>query len=169
MTHDAHSSLWCSQDTQRFFPHLKLQHRRQQSTDCVANTLSVLTGIEPALIQAEINTQSPISWSDFLAGSGLQLAYCNTDFRRLRHYVQDLLALDDLFLISTYGALDPGEIGREPDLSGWITGSHISVLYRDTVFDSMLGKTCLLTEYNRLNRYVKRLFRVVPLGYSRSL
>ena len=169
MPHDLHCTLWPSHDTRRFFPDLTLRHRRQLSTDCVPNALSVITGIEPAFVKRDINTQSPISWSDFLGGSGYQLAYCNTDFRRLQHYVAELLALDDLFLISTYGAVDPRAIGSEPDSAGWITSSHIAVLYRDTVYDSMLAGPCPLAEYGRLNRYVKRLFRVVPFGFSRSL
>ncbi len=169
MPHDLHSTLWDAHESSPLFPDLKLQHRRQTSTDCVANALSVLALAEPASIALEINTQSPISWSDYLLGAGYQLAYCNTDFRRLHHYVDELLELDDLFLISTYGSMEPSQIGREPDQNGWITGSHIAVLYRDTVYDSMLSGPCRLRDYPRNNRYVKRLFRVVPAGFSRSL
>ena len=169
MPHDLHSPLWDSRDDTRYFPDLTLRHRRQQSTDCVANALSMLTGVEPGSIALDINTQSPISWSDYLMGCGMQLAYCNTDFRRLDHYVDELLDQDDLFLLCTYGSLDPMQIGREPDESGWITGSHVAVLHQDIVYDSMLSGPCPLIDYPRNNRYVKRLFRVVPAGFARSL
>jgi hypothetical protein len=131
--------------------------------------LSLLTGEEPTAVRAQLNTQDPVSWSKYLQRHGMKLAYCSTDLRRLRHYADELLAHDDLFTISTYSPGEPDEIGEEPDGSGWICGSHFVVLHRDTVYDTRFAHPVALRDYCDLNRYVKRLFRVVPASHERGL
>lgn len=169
MPYDTTSQLWPNHALRHYFHDLKIEHRRQIGPTCVPTCLAQLTGMEPAFIQREINTQSPISWSDYLMTAGYQLAYCSTDFRRLCHYVDELIALDDLFLISTYSGTSAADIGREPDADGWIIGSHIALLHRDQVYDTMLNAPIPLQDYRRNTHFVKRIFRVVPLNFARSL
>lgn len=169
MPYDNTSQLWPNYTARHYFHDLNLDHRRQTGPTCVPTCLSLLTGMEPAFIQREVNTQSPISWSDYLMTSGYQLAYCNTDLRRLGHYVDELIELDDLFLISTYSATDAADIGREPDENGWIISSHIALLHRDMIYDSLLSRPVDIRDYERNSHFVKRIFRVVPLNFARSL
>ena len=169
MPYDLTSGLWAADDSNRYFSDFQVVHRRQGGSNCVANTLAMLTGKDPYRIKEEINTQSPISWSDFLRPHGFQLAYCNVDFRRLKHFVDELVAYNDLFLLAYYSPLDARDIGREPDQEGWISGSHIVLLNGDTVHDGLLHSHVKLHDYQRLESYVKRIFRVLPVGNSRSL
>lgn len=169
MEFDFASSLWPSQDATPYFQERQLQHRMQKGGSCVSTGLSLLTGEAPTAIRQQINTQDPVSWSCYLEGHGLKLAYCPTDFRRLRHYVDDLLALDDLFTFSTYSPELPREIGAEPDEEGWICSSHFVVLHRDTVYDTRFPEPIALVDYEDLQRYVKRIFRVVPSAQVRGL
>lgn len=99
----------------------------------------------------------------------MKLAYCNVDFRRLKHYVVDLLKLDDLFLISTYSPSRLEEIGADPDFDGWVCGSHLTVLHREVLFDTRFREPTLLYGCVELDHYVKRIFRVVPSTHRRGI
>ena len=165
---DPHSRLWPAPDG-RFFPDLTIRHRRQVGGSCVSTCLSLLSGEDPELIRHQVNTQDPVSWSAYLRPYGMKLAYCPTDLRRLKHYVPELLALDDLFAIGTYSPEEPREIGAEPDDEGWICSSHLVLLHRGTVHDTRFEQPCELVRYRDRNRYVKRLFRVVPAGSARGI
>jgi hypothetical protein len=166
---DAHTGLWSPPEPAPHFHHLSLTHRVQIGGSCVSTGLSLLTGEEPASIRSQLNTQDPVSWSRYLQRHGMKLAYCSTDLRRLRHYVDELLAHDDLFTLSTYSPGNPHDIGEEPDSSGWICSSHFVVLHRDTVYDTRFDHPVPLRDYCDLNRYIKRLFRVVPVDHARGL
>jgi hypothetical protein len=167
--HDLSSGLWGNQMPQRFFPDLRLTHRVQVGGSCVSTGLSLLTREAPGQIRRSINTQDPVSWSCYLMGHGMKLAYCNTDLRRLKHYVQELLALDDLFALSTYSPTAAQAIGTEPRAGGWVCSSHFTLLHRDTVYDTRLPAPVLLRDYPDCERYVKRMFRIVPLLHPRGL
>ena len=164
--YDAAGSLWPSDDQRQFFADIDITHQQQVGGTCVSTGLSQITGEAPMDIRAQINTQAPTSWSLYLQQHGMKLAYCNSDFRRLKFYVDELLALDDLFTISTYSPTDPEAIGCDPDASGWVCGSHFFLLYRDTIYDTAQSKPILLEDYYGLDRYVKRIFRVVPCQAS---
>lgn len=166
---DAHTLLWSPPEHTPHFHHLRLTHRVQIGGSCVSTGLSLLTGEEPVEVRAQLNTQDPVSWSRYLQRHGMKLAYCPTDLRRLHHYVDELLAHDDLFTLSTYSPGNPLDIGEEPDSSGWICGSHFVVLHGDMVYDTRYPHPIPLREYEDLNRYVKRLFRVVPADHERGL
>jgi hypothetical protein len=166
---DAHSACWSPPEAEPHFRHLRPTHRVQIGGSCVSTGLSLLTGEEPVAVRAQLNTQDPVSWSRYLQRYGMKLAYCPTDLRRLRHYADELLAHDDLFTISTYSSTNPLDIGAEPDGSGWICGSHFVVLHRDTVYDTRFAHPVALRDYDDLDRYVKRLFRVVPASHARGL
>jgi hypothetical protein len=167
--YDTSNALWSANDAVSWFHDYPLVHRLQQGGSCVSTCLSLLTQMEPELIRPWINTQNPVSWSQFLTPFGLKLAYCPTDFRRLRHYAAELADLDDLFLVSTYSSTDPLNIGAEPDADGWVTGSHVVALHRSQVYDTRHYTPCELSTYVDLDRYVKRLFRVVPVHHPRGL
>ncbi len=164
-----YASCWFPCEAAPLFPNLNIEHRTQIGGTCVSTGLSLLRKEEPGEIRNKINTQYPVSWSKYLNGHQMKLAYCSTDFRRLHYYVDELLAHNDLFTISTYSPSEPGEIGSDPNNEGWICGSHFFVLHRDTVYDTRFKSPVALKEYRDLNRYVKRLFRVVPCNHARGL
>lgn len=166
---DLKSRLWPDRNGPSWFRDLDIGHDMQFGGSCVATSLGLLTGEDPDIIREAINTQDPVSWSHYLQGYGMKLAYCPTDLRRLRHYAKELLALDDLFAISTYSSTDPADIGREPDSRGWICGSHLALLHRSRVHDTRLAAPVPLNEYADLDCYVKRVFRVVPVEVVRGL
>ncbi len=157
-----------------FFHDLNLQHIKQQGPSCVPTTLAMIakaTGalVSPEDIMLEINSQAPHTWSDALSPYGMQLAYCNTDVRRLSHIVDELVTLDDLFLVSFYSEDPP----FDPPLgSGKLCTAHIVTLHRDIIFDTaktkIRGKVPAIT-YPRINNPIKRVFRVLPLGHRRCL
>ena len=171
MEYDLASTLWteAGDEGKFWFRDLVLTHRRQVGGSCVSTGLSLLTGQAPTEVRVRINTQDPVSWSRYLQPHGFKLAYCPTDLRRLRHYVDDLLALDGLFVLCTYSPGSPLQIGGEPDEDGWICGSHFVLLHRDTVYDTRFARPVKLEAYTDASRYVKRLFRVVPAWHARGL
>lgn len=166
--HDSHSKLW-SGDRGPFFRTQSFTPRRQEGPHCVSTVLSMLTGEEPGVIRPEINTQDPVSWSDYLRGHGMKLVFCPTDCRRLEHYLDDLLALDDLFTLSYYSPTDPEAICADPDDRGWVCGSHIVLLHRDQILDPASGSSCPVGEHHGMKHFTKRIFRVVPADHPRGL
>lgn len=166
---DHHSHLWTPAEPGHFFRDIRLEHRRQVGGSCVSTGLGLLTREEPAAIRGKLNTQDPVTWSRYLRSFGMKLAYCPTDLRRLRHYMDEILRHDDLFAVGTYSPSDPREIGGKPDSSGWICGSHFVLIHRDTVHDTRHDQPVKLAEYEDLDRYVKRIFRVVPADHERGL
>jgi hypothetical protein len=129
----------------------------------------MLTGQEPEAIRPQINTQDPVSWSDYLLGHGMKLAYCPCDCRRMIHYLDDLLALDDLFTLSYYIPVDPADICSDPDHNGWVCGSHIVLLHRDQILDPATGTKTMAKNHSGMQRFTKRIFRVVPSDHPRGL
>ena len=147
MEYDFNGSLWTDRSVQQVSHHLTLMHRVQIGGSCVSTGLSVITGEAPETIRAQVNTQSPMSWSDYLHPHGWKLAYCNTDLRRLSHYAEELLQWDDLFVVCTYSPDDPARIGDEPNEDGWICSSHFMLLHRDQVFDTRYRSPIELTAH----------------------
>lgn len=167
-SHDHHSKLW-SVNSGHFFRDQSFTPRQQSGPHCVSTVLAMLTGQEPEVIRPEINTQDPVTWSDYLRGHGMKLAFCPTDCRRLRHYLDDLLALDDLFTLSYYSPTEAEAICADPNERGWVCGSHIVLLHRDQILDPASGtRTAALAHYG-MNRFTKRIFRVVPSNHARGL
>ncbi len=166
--HDSHSKLW-SGDTGPFFRDRSFVPRQQEGPHCVSTVLSMLTGREPEVIRPGINTQDPVSWSDHLRGHGMKLAFCPTDCRPMRHYMDDLLAIDDLFTLSYHSPTDPEAICADPNERGWVCGSHIVLLHRDQILDPASGTSTVAREHQGMNRFTKRIFRVVPSNHPRGL
>ncbi len=153
-----------------FFTDLKIDHLRQSGPSCVPTTLAMLANANGADVTPEhfmpfINSQSPHSWSEALAPFGMQLAYCNVDLRRLSFYMDELMAMDDLFLLSFYSTDPP----YEPDANGKLCTAHIVTLHRDTIIDTAKPEPISAKDYSRQERQTKRIFRVVPRGHPRSV
>lgn len=168
MPFDMKSQLW-PDAKERFFTDRELRVMRQTGPHCVSTSLAILTGADPEQFQGVVNTQDPISWSDAIAEWGMQFAYCPTDARRLRFYIPELIALDDLFTLSYYTTLDGDTILGDPNDRGWVCGSHIVVMHRDKILDPASGTVTSANEHHCNDYHTKRIFRVVPASYHRRL
>jgi hypothetical protein len=168
MPFDLSCRLW-PDHTKRFFAGKALRPLKQRGPHCVSTTLAMLTGAEPECFQGRVNTQDPASWSEALREWGMKLAYCPTDVRRLRFYLPELLALDDLFTLSYYTPGRGRSILANPDADGWVCGSHIVILHRDRIFDPQSGDVTAARDHGCLHLHTKRIFRVVPADHPRGL
>lgn len=170
--------LWYSggshEPTGPFFPDLNIEHVKQQGPSCVATTLSMVANSTGANTTPEdfkdvTNSQAPHTWSEALKPYGLQLAYCNSDLRRLGYFIDELVEYDDLFLLSFFSKDPPSD----PLPSGKLCTAHIITLHKDTIYDTAKDKNaggeCVADDYLRLERQTKRIFRVVPLYHPRCL
>ena len=168
MPYNAASSLWSRED-KPFFRDRNFRSVRQKGPHCVSTVLCILTGEDPENFQGKINTQDPVSWSEVLGQWGMKLAYCPSDARKLKHYIEELVNFDDLFTLSYYTTLDHDKILGEPDSRGWVTGSHIVVLHRDTILDPASGSEFDVLNHGCIEHHTKRIFRVVPADHARGL
>lgn len=167
MPYDTTSHLWPGEES--FFRMKHFRAIRQQGPHCVSTVLAILTGETPEEFQGHVNTQNPVSWSEALYRWEMKLAYCPTDVRKLRHYMDELVRLDDLFTLSYYTSLDPDDILGEPNDQGWVTGSHIVILHRRTVLDPASGTSIEAFAHQCIEHHTKRVFRVVPRDHARGL
>ena len=157
-----------------FFPEMAIEHTKQIGPSCVATTLAMIARTTGADVEADdfktiTNTQSPHSWSNALKPYGMQLAYCNHDARRIEHYIDELVELNDLFFLCFYSVNPPSD----PDANGKLCTAHIVTMHNGTIYDtakhSGSGGVVLANDYTRLERQTKRIFRVVPLGHPRCV
>lgn len=164
------SHLWPNPQ-ENFFSTREFTPQKQTGPTCVATTLSVLTNQPVAAVQAfGINTQDPVSWSAHLSNHGMKLAYCPTDVRKLRFYMDELISFNDLFLISYYSLhSNAGQILGDPDENGFLTGSHIVTLHRNMILDTASGDRTLASDHDCNYAHTKRIFRVVPISHARGL
>ncbi len=142
---------------------------KQTGPHCVSTVIAILTNSKSEIFQNEnINTQDPVSWSNILRDYDMKLAYCPSDIRKLKFYMDELIVLDDLFLLCYY--TDDGvEILKDPDENGWICGSHVVILHRNKIIDPKRGDITPAIKHDCNNYHTKRLFRVVPAGHMRGL
>jgi hypothetical protein len=166
--HDLNSELWPN-DGESFFRGRTIAPMRQVGPTCVATVLAMLSGASPERFIGAVNTQDPVSWSDALRDWGMKLAYCPTDARKLKHYIEGLVRLDDLFTLSYYSSLDPGCILGDPNPAGWVTGSHIVILHRDRILNPQDGTSRPAEGHPCGEHHTKRIFRVVPCDHIRGL
>ena len=164
---DLNSNLWPDK-SQKFFEDLKLKPIKQISGKCVSTSLAIISGVDPDYFYDKINTQDPISWSDSLHQFNMKLAYCPTDIRKLKFYMNELIEFDDLFLLSYYIPFGP-KILKDPDENGWICSSHIVVLYKDKIYEPKDGKIYDANKHSSNNHHTKRIFRVVKKDFYRGL
>jgi hypothetical protein len=165
---DRSSPLWPTR-TEIFFRDRQFEPQRQEGPTCVATVLGTLTGQEAGVFVGRVNTQDPRAWSAALAPSGLRLAYCPTDARKLEFYREELIDLDDLFTLSYYTPDDPAQIFQDPDQEGWVCGSHVVLLHRHRILDPASGLALPFEEHPCVGKHTKRIFRVVPAGDGRGL
>lgn len=168
MPYDMNSQLWPNLH-EVFFRDRELRVIRQTGPHCVSTSLAILTGATPEEFQGTVNTQDPTSWSDKIKEWGIQFAYCPTDARKLRFYLPELLERDDLFTLSYYTTLEADRLLGDPNERGWICGSHIVVMHRDKILDPASGMVVKANDHQCNDYHTKRIFRVVPAGYKRSL
>jgi len=135
----------------------------------VSTVLAILTRAAPEEFQGCVNTQDPVSWSDALRPFGMKLAFCPTDVRKVKFYVPELLALNDLFTVSYFTTGDPQEILEDPGGDGWVCHSHVVVVHCDSVLDPATGELGALEVFPRVECHTKRIFRVVPVEHPRGL
>ena len=168
MPYDRNSGLWPPTD-EHFFREREITPIRQSGPHCVSTVLGMLTGAEAERFQGKVNTQDPVSWSKSLSKWNMKLAYCPSDVRKVKYYLSELLAIDDLFTISYFTPYQSSDILADPSEDGWICGSHIVILHRDRIIDPASGEACGFHEHDCLECHTKRLFRVVPLDHERGL
>jgi len=168
MPYDSSSQLWAGDET-AYFRTREIHAIRQQGPHCVSTVLAMLTGQRPEAFLRRVNTQDPVSWSEALCEWGMKLAYCPTDARKLKHYMRELVRIDDLFTLSYYSTLEHDVILGEPDQRGWVTGSHIVILHGQNVLDPASGTSTKALVHECNEHYTKRVFRVVPRDHVRGL
>ncbi len=169
MPYDSSSLLWPNK-TDSFFRYRPITPLEQAGPDCVSTVLAMLSGESPRVFQGIVNTQDPTSWSEALKQYGLKLAYCPSDLRKMRFYLPELEALNDLFTLSYYTPEDPTEIFQDPNPeTGWVCGSHIVILQGTDIIDPARGIRAPAAAFRHIDRYIKRIFRVVPAGHARGL
>ena len=138
--YDFTATLWENND-ENFFRDRIFHPIQQYGPRCVATTLAMLTGKNPEDFQGKINTQNPCSWSQALNSDGMKFAYCPTDVRKLKFYMNELVALDDLFTISYYTSTCSPATGTKTPAS----------------------------EHHCNEYHTKRIFRIVPVNHLRGL
>lgn len=166
--YDKNATLWRNKN-EWFFRDRDIRPIHQRGPHCVSTALAMLTGKTPEEFQGKMNTQDPSSWSEVLQPYGMKLAYCPMDARKLKFYMDELVAMDDLFTISFYTSQDPKDILGDPDSNGWVTGSHVVILHRDKILDPATGTAIPALEHYCNHCHTKRIFRVVPNDYIRGL
>ena len=168
MTYDKNCKLWPN-NTDVFFRDKTIQPIQQVGPHCVATCMAMITTSHPDNFHGKINTQDPVSWSIALSEYGMKLAYCPTDARKLKFYMDELLELDDLFTLSYYTPLNPQLILRDPDELGWICGSHIVVLHGNNILDPATGNTTSFEKHACIECHTKRIFRLVHTYSNRGI
>jgi hypothetical protein len=169
MPFDSSSYLWPRND-ENFFRDRQITPLEQEGPHCVSTVLGMLAGVAPEIFQGVINTQDPSSWSDALKTYGLKLAYCPTDVRKVRFYLKELTALNDLFTISYYATLEPSDILADPrEKDGWVCSSHVVIMHGNDIIDPGDGSRTEASSHVCWRKHTKRIFRVVPAGHPRGL
>jgi hypothetical protein len=172
MPFDFTTGLWSNRQ-EHFFRERPMRCIKQDGPHCVSTVLAILTGKRASYFlrlqrNGKLNTQDPFSWSESLRPFGMKLAYVPFDVRKLRFYMDELVVLDDLFLLCYYTGRRI-EILRDPDEEGWVCGSHVIILHRDQIIDPFWGVMEHAFDHRCNERHTKRIFRIVPGDYPRGL
>ena len=99
----------------------------------------------------------------------MKLAYCPHDARQIKFYIEELIALDDLFALSFYTSENPADILNDADSSGFVTQSHFILLHRDQIYDPNWFQPELAQNHHCVTHHTKRIFRVLPVSHARGL
>jgi len=169
MPFDTKSLLW-SGPPETYFQDRLIQPIEQIGPHCVSTVLAMLSGATPERFQGVVNTHDPVSWSDALRDYGLKLASCPHDNRRVKFYAPELVALNDLFTVSYFTPSEPAEVWEDPrPKDGWVCGSHIVILQGGEIIDPARGDRVPALEHRGMEKFTKRIFRVVPANHPRGL
>ncbi len=168
MPYNTSSTLWTNTD-EHFFRPRRISPLRQTGPHCVSTVLAMLTASAPEDFQGRVNTQDPVSWSDALKPFDMKLAFCPTDVRRIKFYIDELIKLNDLFTVSYFTPGDSDALLADPNDSGWVCGSHIVIVHRDKIIDPQTGVSVDAHAHVGLMAHTKRIFRVVPATHERGL
>ena len=169
MPFDTNSLLWNGQP-EHYFRNRAIRPIEQDGSHCVSTVLAMLSGETPERFQGVVNTQDPVSWSESLKEYGLKLAYCASDNRKVKFYLPELVELNDLFTISYFTPTEPADVLRDPRPSdGWVCGSHIVILQGEDIIDPARGDRVRALEHRGMERFTKRIFRLVPANHPRGL
>lgn len=169
MPFNTNTLLWNSQP-EAYFRNRVLTPMEQKGPHCVSTVLAMLSGTQPGRFQGVINTQDPVGWSEALKEFGMKLAYCPSDNRRVRFYVPELVALNDLFTISYYVPRQAESVLRDPRPDdGWVCGSHIVIMHGADILDPARGDRVRAEAHSCMENFTKRIFRVVPASHQRGL
>lgn len=160
--------LW-PDNSQSFFPSLQLHSAPVPGTFSIASIIASLTGGDLEVIMDKIGANHPVSWSRVLEDYGMKLAYCPTDIRRVIHYLDELVALNDVFILTYYTPERPSRILSEPDNLGWICGMHSVLVLRDMVYDPYLDIRQRIYAHHSRHFHTKSIFRVVLKECERGL
>jgi hypothetical protein len=82
---------------------------------------------------------------------------------------QGIVNTQDPTTLSYYTSIDPNVILGNPNDEGWVCGSHIVVMHRDKILDPAIGTITSAIEHHCKDFHTKRIFRIVPINYDRSL
>jgi hypothetical protein len=169
--YDFNCRLWGSGE--HFYRELIIEPFLQAGLTCVSTALGSLSGSGPEHFlglqkNGKLNTHDPVSWSEALKPFGMKLAYLPFDTRKLRFYMDELVELDDLFLLAYYSGMSL-EMLKDPDDNGYLCESHVVILHRDQIIDPALGESRPAVEHWCNGCHTKRLFRVVPHDHRRGL
>lgn len=172
MKSDYNYSLWDNRE-EHFYRDRFIEPFTQSGLTCVSTALGSLAGKGPGHFLnlhtvGKLHTEDPVSWSEALKPFGMKLAYIPFDARKLKFYMDELLSLDDLFLLSYYSGLSL-EILRDPDENGWVCESHVVILHRDQIIDPALGQSRPALDHWCNGCHTKRIFRIVPITHPRGL
>ena len=161
------AALWNADED--FFSSKEIKPIKQAGPHCVSTVLSMLTNQKPEYFQSSINTQDPVSWSIALNPFGIKLAYCPSDCRKIKFYADELVKINDLFLLSYYTSKNNNEILADPNDQGWVCPSHIVILHKSKIIDPAQGNETNIYEHKSLEKHAKRIFRVVPNNHPRGI
>ena len=167
MFYKKNNQLWPDKNEQ-YFSEKNITPICQKRAHCIPTLLAMLTDMQPKYFHKRVNKEDPLSWSKTLEPFDMKLAFCSFDIRKIKFYIDELIEINDLFLLSYY---DP--IGHiilyDPDQDGWICGSHVVILYQNTVFDPIYGTVTLLKDHECIEHHTKWIFRVIPKDHKRGL
>ena len=160
--------LW-PDESQRFFPSFVIHSTVVPGCFSIASIIASLTGGELEAIMDRIQANDPRSWSMVLQEFGMKLAFCPTDVRRVIHYLDELVALNDVFILTFYTPERPPRILAEPDNLGWVCGMHSVLVVRDMIYDPYLDVRQRIYAHHCRHFHTKSIFRVVPARCPRGI
>lgn len=103
-------------------------------------------------------------------GGGQGVVLCDNKLTMSTLYAPEPVALNDFFTMSYFTPPGPAEVWKDPrPRDGWICGSHIVILQGGDIVDPARGDRVPALGHHSMERFTKRIFRVVPADHARGL